>query len=696
MTADVGASGTVRTLADALERARAHLVAGRLTEAETGYREVLATVPAVAQALHELGVCRHRQGDIAGAVPLIAKATALAPEVAEYHSNLGVMLRATGRVADAEAALRRALAVRPGYPTAAANLGNLLAAEGRAREAADAYRSALATEPDYVEARFMLASALLEQGQLADAETELRALIGKQPEVARHHVALSKVLQRGGRLADAEAACRAALALSPSVALDDANAAWLSIVGHLGRFGPRGEIRARLAGAVAARADTDPVDAGAFKRFAYLFPYYGFDDASHLRVLGWLGRALAQAIPAAPLPDPGPAEPLRVGFLSGDFGDHPIGHLLSPVFEALDRTRVQSFLFSIGQRSGETSAFRRRLKDAAFQFRGLEGASVAQCVQAVRADRLHVLIDLNGYLAGGLPELLANRAAPLQIHWIMHLGGMPAPFIDYTITDRVIVPDTALDAARGPLIRLPDAFQAGDRHPIADVALTRKQYGLPERGFVYCAFNNRLKIDEAAFDSWMRILAAVPGSVLWLSAAADPEAEQELAAAARERGIDPARLVLATREPDKATHFARHRFAGLFLDTFTFGAATTATDALWAGLPVLSKSAEVAHGRIGESLLRAVGMPEMVARDAAEYEARAIEIGRTPALAAKLRRALVGKLPTAPYFDAARFARALETALVTAWQSAAAGQPPASFDVAAAPAPAKPKPVRRK
>jgi predicted O-linked N-acetylglucosamine transferase (SPINDLY family) len=191
----------------------------------------------------------------------------------------------------------------------------------------------------------------------------------------------------------------------------------------------------------------------------------------------------------------------------------------------------------------------------------------------------------------------------------------------------------------------------------------------------------------------------VPGSVLWLSAAADPEAEQALAAAASERGVDPKRLVLATREPDKATHLARHRFAGLFLDTFTFSAATTATDALWAGLPVLSKTAEVAHGRIGESLLRAAGMPEMVAPDAAGYEARAIEIGRTPALAAKLRRSLVDTLPTAAYFDAARFARALETALVTAWQRAAAGQPPASFDVAAAPAvtAATPrKPGRRK
>ncbi|MBV8165820.1 MAG: glycosyltransferase, partial [Alphaproteobacteria bacterium] len=233
---------------------------------------------------------------------------------------------------------------------------------------------------------------------------------------------------------------------------------------------------------------------------------------------------------------------------------------------------------------------------------------------------------------------------------------------------------------RGALIRLPDAFQAGDRHPIPDLAKSAADYGLPARGFVFCAFNNRLKIDAAAFDAWMKILTDVPGSVLWLSAAADAAAEDELRAAARARGVDPARLVLATRVADKGEHLARHRLAGLFLDTFTFGAATTATDALWAGVPVLARRTDVCHGRIGESLLRAVGMPEMVMADDAAYVARAIEIGRDAKLAARLRRKLVKLLPDAAYFDARRFAHALETALLAAWQRTAAGQR-RSFDV---------------
>jgi predicted O-linked N-acetylglucosamine transferase (SPINDLY family) len=604
----------------------------------------------------------------------------LAPQLPEYHSNLGVMLRAIGKITEAEAALRRALALRPGYAQASANLGNLLSADGRPQEAVEAYRIAVASDPAHVDHRFMLANALLELNRTAEAEAELRLLLGERPTVARYHVGLSKLLQRQGRLAEAEAACNAALALAPSAALGEINAAQLSIVGHLGRFGARAEIRARLETAIAARADDAPVDIPAFKRFAYLFPYFGFDDAAHLRVLGWLGRAMAPAAPAVPA-QPAEPTPLRVGFLSGDFGEHPIGHLLSPMFEALDRARVHSVLFSTGARAAETSIYRQRLKAAAHQFRPLEGKSYAACVEAVRADRLHVLVDLNGYLSGGFPELLAQRVAPLQIHWIMHLGGMPAPFIDYTITDRIVVPDAARDPARGPLIRLPEAFQPADRHPIAEIALTRAACGLPERGFVYCAFNNRLKIDQAAFEAWMRILAAVPDSVLWLSAGGDREADAVLRAAARERGVDPARLVLATRMPDKAVHLARHRLAGLFLDSFAFSAATTATDALWSGLPVLTKTSAVCHGRIGESLLRAVGMPETIARDEKDYVDQAIAIARDPALAARLRGDLAARLPSARYFDAARFTRHLENGLAAAWRRFADGLPAASFDV---------------
>ena len=413
------APALVPQLAQAVAHAHAHLLAGRLTEAEAEYRAVLTAQPAVAQALHDLGVCRHHAGDHGAAAALIGQATALAPQVAEYQSNHGVMLRAVGRVADAEAALRRALTLRPGYAQAAHNLGNLLSAEGRAREAADAYRVALAADPDYVDARFQLAGALMEHGELAAAEAELRALLHREPAAARFHVALSRLLQRAGRLVAAEAACRDALALTPGIALDEIGAAHLSIVGHLGRFEARVGIRTALTRAVAARADDAPVDIPTYKRFAYLFPYYGFDDASHLRVLGWLGRALAAGTPAAPpARPPQVAPPLRVGFLSGDFGDHPIGHLLSPVFEALDRARVQSFLFSLGHRGAEASPFRARLKRAAFAFRGLEGRSRAACVEAIRGDRLHVLVDLNGYLSGGAPELLAQRVAPLQVHWI--------------------------------------------------------------------------------------------------------------------------------------------------------------------------------------------------------------------------------------------------------------------------------------
>ena len=259
---------------------------------------------------------------------------------------------------------------------------------------------------------------------------------------------------------------------------------------------------------------------------------------------------------------------------------------------------------------------------------------------------------------------------------------MPAPFIDYTIVDRVLVRDDERDNGNGPLIRLADAFQCGDRVPLPPGAPTRTAVGLPETGTVYCAFGNWLKIDSEVFDTWLEILGAVPDSVLWLSGDNKPGSGDTLRQRAAAAGIDPRRLVFAARLDDKAGHLYRHRAADLFLDTFTFSAATTTTDALWAGLPVLTRPGPTGQSRLSESLLRATGFTETIVTDRAAYVDMAVRLGRDPAARAALKKKLEALLPTAPLYDASRFVRQFRSIYETVWARHVAGNPPAHVDIA--------------
>ncbi|MFN8983710.1 MAG: glycosyltransferase, partial [Alphaproteobacteria bacterium] len=275
-----------------------------------------------------------------------------------------------------------------------------------------------------------------------------------------------------------------------------------------------------------------------------------------------------------------------------------------------------------------------------------------------------------------------RRLAPVQVSYLGYPGTVGADFLDYIIADATVLP---LDQQRfydEKIVHLPDSYQANDdRRVIAPEAPSRIEAGLPANGFVYCCFNNAYKITPEVFAIWMRILNAVPGSVLWLLAN-DAEAMDRLRPFAEAQGIDPARLVFGRSMPS-AQHLARHRLADLFLDTLPYNAHTTASDALWAGLPVLTQIGQGFAGRVAASLLKAVGLPEMITRDAAAYEALAIALGRDPARAAALKAKLAAAIPTAPLFNTPRFTRHLEAAYRMMWQRHAAGLAPEGFAVPA-------------
>jgi predicted O-linked N-acetylglucosamine transferase (SPINDLY family) len=291
-------------------------------------------------------------------------------------------------------------------------------------------------------------------------------------------------------------------------------------------------------------------------------------------------------------------------------------------------------------------------------------------------------VDLKGYTRDARPGIFAARAAPVQVNWLGYPGTMATACMDYLLGDATVTPAEAQPHYQEALVRLPDTYQPNDRQrSIAPEVPSRAACGLPAQGFVFCCFNNSWKILPAQFTAWMRLLLALPGSVLWLideGAATQANLRREAAA----QGVAPGRLVFAPRLP-LAEHLARHALADLFLDTLPYNAHTTASDALWAGLPVLTQLGEAFAGRVAASLLRAVGLAELVVATADDYAALALALARDPARLAALRQRLAATRGTAPLFDTDRFARQLEAAFVIMVRRQRAGLPPAPFDASA-------------
>jgi protein O-GlcNAc transferase len=384
---------------------------------------------------------------------------------------------------------------------------------------------------------------------------------------------------------------------------------------------------------------------------------------------------------------------IRLGYLSANFGDHPIGHVTVSLFGAHDRAGFEVHGLSLRDRTGERQPFAARHRAGFDAFHDLSRLSPRATANAILDAEIDILIDLDGYVGQRSAEILAYRPAPLQVVLIAHLGGLDLSCVDYLVTDRIVVPPGEEALHREQLVRLPHTMHGADRHEIGP-APSRAACGLPAAGVVFGAFTRADKLDRAILDAWMRILAAVPGSVLWL---AKPPTGTHLEAALRQhatdRGVDPARLVFAERLADKAAHLGRLGRCDLLLDTPAFNAASTAIDALWAGVPVLALQGDRPGSRISASLLDAVGLPDLICGSLEAYERRAIELGQASDALAALRARLAAQRTDAPLFDGAAYARALEAAYAQMWRRYLAGEPPLGFTVMAGdgPAPA-PKP----
>lgn len=707
---------------------------GDITGASAHYAQVLAQEPRHFDALHMAGVAASQSGAHARAVELLSTAIPLAKLNSgrgAAHNNRAIAYAALGRHADALADLEQALALgfrNPGVlfdralalhglrrlPEAVAAYDLVLQADRanvdalyqrglalyeleRFAEARDSFGRAIAGEPGYAPAHNGLGLAQSTLGEHAAALKSFETAIRLMPDFASPYINRSIVLRELGAREAALASLDRAIALQPSNANAHANRATLLT-----------EMKRREESAISLRRALSLNPDYPFLRGMLLhFKMYECDwtnlAAERADVLARVARGepastssaligltdsaallrkaaetwTAAKDPENPVLGPVPAYPrherLRVGYYSADFWSHATAHLMAGLFECHDRAKFDVTAFSFGPDTGDE--MQKRIRAGCERFIDVRDCSDRAIAELSREMQIDIAVDLKGFTEGYRAGIFAHRAAPIQVSFLGYPCTMGAPYMDYIIADDVIIPPHLYHHYSERVIALPGSYQVNDRkRSTGSREFTRAELGLPETGFVFCSFNNNYKITPEIFDVWVRILEAVAGSVLVLiedSAKAAANLRREAAA----RGLDSQRLIFVPRVAPQ-DHLARQRVCDLFLDTFPCNAHTTASDALWVGLPVLTLAGEGLASRVAASLLTAIEAPELIAADVQSYEALATALGRDRARVEALKRKLADKRLSAPLFDTDLFARNLEAAYMRMFEDHLSGRKP--------------------
>jgi len=555
-----------------------------------------------------------------------------------------------------------------GGEAARKGLAALQAGDLRAAEAA--FRRALAAGCDTAEVYGGLGGALWEQGRLDEGLEALRLAVDREPGNPRYQLGLALALEKGAP-DEAVQHLRALQKLLPDEARIEARlhkplmelCDWDAVE--------------RVVGELETRTGREPAEQWTLR----IDPFVALALPIAPQLVAEAARQHARRIvhaeaPVLQLKRAAHAGRCRLGYVAAEFRDHATAHLAAGLFERHDRKRFELYAYSLSR--GDGSDYERRVRAAFDHFVDLSAVSDVDAARKIASDGIDVLIDLKGYTAGARSGIFARRPAPIQVNYLGYPGSMQAEFMDYIIADPIVVPRPQFRWFSESVVWLPGSYQPNDdRQRIDDATPSRAQLGLPEHGTVYCCFNRSYKIERQTFAAWMRILSAVPGSVLWLLWS-NAATESRLREAASLAGVDPMRLVFAQRTA-KPKHLARHGVADLFLDTRTYNAHTTASDALWAGLPLLTWPGKTFASRVAASLLEAVGLPELVVSSLADYEGTAIALGRDRERRRRVHERLAENRLKMSLFRTADYAHGLERAIESMHARQLRGDRPDSF-----------------
>ena len=589
------------------------------------------------------------------------------PDHLEALGNRGSVLGALGRFDEALADYDRALALVPGHAMLLYNRGSALLLCGRPADAVASFDAALAINPDAAEIWNNRGNALRELNRAQDAIASFDKAIALRPDYARAfqnrgHAWWVDLKQIEPALAD----FARAFALDPGgdYLLGDL----LHLRMHLGDWRDFDTHREAIdAGVRAGRKMVGP--------FAYQAIATSPADLQACSVMYSQSRYPQRAAQAPKVHDSGK---IHIGYLCGEFREQATSFLMAGLYEQHDRSKFHITAFDSSH--GDGSPMRQRLEKAFDAFVDISAMSDSEAAENVAAAQIDILVNLNGYFGNHRMGVFARRPAPVQINYLGFPATLGAPYIDYILADKIVIPENERQFYTEQVAWLPDTYQANDSKRGLLDAPSRAAQGLPHDAFVFCHFNQSYKLTPTVFASWMRILKQVPHSVLWLLQS-NPLFPDNIRHEAQKAGIAPERIIFAPMI-SPAAHLARIRLADLFLDSSPYNAHTTASDALWAGVPLITVKGATFPGRVAESLLAAIGLPELVAADLSAYEDLALKLAGDAALLKTIRAKLDAARNSAPLFDTARFCRALEAAFTKMQETAKAGQPPQGFSIA--------------
>jgi predicted O-linked N-acetylglucosamine transferase (SPINDLY family) len=658
----------------------------RSAEALESYESALKLKPDYAEAWNNRGNALRDVGRPVEALESYERALALKPSYAEAHNNRGVTLEGRERFAEAAESFASALRIRPDYAEAHYNRGNVLRALERPEEALESYERALMAKGDFAEAHYNRGNVLRDLERPAEALASYDRALSLKADFAEAHKNRGLTLYALGRIDEAVHSFTRVLALTPDFGGGVAGI-WLRglTLRALGRLEEAMQSFTRVLDlspdfewalgnwlhammqqchwqGVAPRITELATRISESKPATTPFALLSLIDSPPLQRQAaeiWVA-AMCPANPVlGPLGNRRPSEKIRLGYYSADFHEHATAYLIAELIERHDRSCFEVVAFSFGPESND--AMRKRLTTAFDQFIDVRTRSDRDIAGLSRELGIDIAVDLKGFSYNARSGIFAHRVAPLQVNYLGYPGTMGAPYIDYLIADHTLIPSESRAQYSENIVYLPHSYQANDRQrQVADKVFSRAELGLPAAGFLFCCFNNLYKITPEVFDHWMRLLRQLPESVLWLledNATATANLRRE----ASVRGVSGERLVFAGRLP-LAEHLARHRCADLFLDTWPCNAHTTASDALWAGLPVLTRLGEAFAARVAGSLLNALGLPELITRNAQEYQTLALELASQPTRLSVLKERLERNRLTRPLFDTPLYTRHLEAA----------------------------------
>jgi len=694
-----------------LKKAVQYHQSGELEKSEKIYKKILKINPNHSDSLWLLGLIAHQVGKSDKAINLINKAIQNNPKNPIYHNDLGIVFQCQGKLNDATSCFQKALQLKSDFVLAYNNLGNVFKEQGRLSEAISCYQKALQLKPDLAEPYFNIGNAFKEQGKVNEAISYFQKAVKLMPGFAGAYNNMGNAFKEQGRLSEAISCYQKALQLKPDHAnaynnlgnvfkdlkkSDEAIAcykkaldinpnfaeAYSQLTNQLQQTCAWQELEglsAKLDGLTKKSLDsgTKPGESPFISLSRHTDPALNFAIArswscdiarsmSNLKIhFTFDERKLFK-------------RKIAVGYLSNDFCNHPVAHLMLSLFGLHNRDEFEIFCYSYGEDDG--SYYRERIKRDCDKFIDIRDLNYIDAAKCIYKDQIDILVDLTGHTSNNRLSICALRPAPIQVSYLGFPGTTGADFFDYTITDRIVTPEDHAPYYSENFVYMPHCYQVNDHtQVISNRDWKEMDFGLPEDTFVFCSFNQPYKIERIIFNVWINILLQVPESVLWLSLE-NKTAETNLRHESEARDLKSERLIFSNRLPPDE-HLKRLKLADMALDTRIYNGGATTSNALWAGVPVLTLQGNHFASRMSASILTSIGLTEMITYSLEEYETLAVRLAHHPDEFQTIRQKLAQNRLTAPLFDTPRFARNLETAYTEMWKIFLAGERPRQIEV---------------